>query len=252
MLLIPLPSLEDNYIWLLSDASRRCLIVDPGEAAPVICYLNEHTLHPEVILLTHHHSDHVGGVAELVKKYPHLRIYGPAEVTNGCVTDTVSEGDIVSELGLNFKVIHTPGHTLGHILYFSHPYLFCGDTLFSGGCGRLFEGTATQLYRSLEKISQLPDDTLICCAHEYTLSNMAFAHAIWPENKTIADFYEKTQIIRKDKRITLPSTLGCERLINVFLLTQDIELTGKIGMNPNATTPEQVLAVLRQRKDYYR
>lgn len=151
---------------------------------------------PEAILLTHHHQDHVGGVKELLQHFPQLVVYGPAETQDKGTTHIVKDGDIALVLGHEFKVIATPGHTLGHICYFSQPYLFCGDTLFSGGCGRLFEGTASQMYQSLNKLSALPDDTLICCAHEYTLANMKFALSILPHDSFINDYYRKVNELR--------------------------------------------------------
>ena len=183
-----IPAFDDNYIWVLNDEAGRCLIVDPGDAEPVLNAITANNWQPEAIFLTHHHHDHVGGVKELVEKFPQIVVYGPQETQDKGTTQVVKDGETAFVLGHEFSVIATPGHTLGHICYFSKPYLFCGDTLFSGGCGRLFEGTASQMYQSLNKLSALPDDTLVCCAHEYTLSNMKFALSILPHDLSINDY----------------------------------------------------------------
>ncbi|SFN39184.1 hydroxyacylglutathione hydrolase [Izhakiella capsodis] len=251
MHLIPVPALSDNYIWLLLNEMGDVLIVDPGEAKPVIDYLTRHQLVAQSILLTHHHHDHVGGVRELQQKYPEVKVYGPAETADKGAENIVSEGEKVFFGDLTFRVIHTPGHTLGHLSYYSHPYLFCGDTMFSGGCGRLFEGTPKQMYQSFQTINQLPGDTLICCAHEYTLSNMTFAKALWPENKEISDYYDEIKAMRRKKQITLPTTLQQERQINVFLMSQLIEIKNKLNLNFNTEQPEQAFAALREKKDNF-
>ncbi len=163
----------------------------------------------------------------------------------------VSEGDQVTVLGLTFEVIHTPGHTLGHISYYSSPYLFCGDTLFSGGCGRLFEGTAEQMYESFQKLNQLPDETLVCCAHEYTLSNLKFAAAILPHDPQIMAEYQKIKDLRAENGISLPTKLGHERSINLFLRTQDIDLQRALNVNVNDEPVWHTFAVLREKKDAF-
>ena len=251
MNLTSIPALQDNYIWTLNDEEGRCLIVDPGEAAPVLHTLAKNRWQPVAILLTHHHADHVGGVAELVAHYPGLTVYGPEETRSKGASTLVAEGDTFTVLGCDFTVYATPGHTLGHISYFSSPYLFCGDTLFSGGCGRLFEGTAEQMFHSFQKLNQLPAETLICCAHEYTLSNLTFAAAIYPQNAEITRYHREIKELRAKKGVTLPTTLAFERKINIFLRTQDIELQRAIGLETTLQHEWQVFAALREKKDRF-
>lgn len=246
-----IPAFEDNYIWALNNDEGRCLIVDPGEAAPVLKAIAENQWQPEAILLTHHHNDHVGGVKELVQKFPQVVVYGPAETQDKGVTQVVEDGDSALILGHEFSVFATPGHTLGHICYYSKPYLFCGDTLFSGGCGRLFEGTPTQMYQSLKKINALPDDTLVCCAHEYTLANMKFALSILPHDPSINDYYRKVNELRVKKQITLPVILKNERKNNIFLRTEDIDLINEINKETILQHPEERFAWLRSKKDSF-
>ncbi|WP_345831624.1 hydroxyacylglutathione hydrolase [Erwinia sp. HDF1-3R] len=251
MNLTSIPAFQDNYIWSLSNEEGQCLIVDPGEAAPVLAALEKNSWQPVAILLTHHHHDHVGGVKELLKTYPDLPVYGPEETRDKGANVLVGEGDKVAILGCEFSVYHTPGHTLGHISYFSHPYLFCGDTLFSGGCGRLFEGTPRQMYESFQKLNKLPENTLICCAHEYTLSNMKFAHAVLPQDVEIDRYYQQIKELRAKNRVTLPVTLANERKINIFLRTQDTDLQRTLGYETSPQHEWQVFATLREKKDNF-
>ncbi|MGL4427523.1 MAG: hydroxyacylglutathione hydrolase [Silvania sp.] len=251
MNLISIPAFQDNYIWVLTNDEGRCIIVDPGEAEPVLNAIEDNQWQPEAILLTHHHRDHVGGVAALRAKFPHLEVYGPAETQDKGVTRVVEDGEKIVILMLEFSVIATPGHTSGHISFFSFPYLFCGDTMFSGGCGRLFEGTPTQMYQSFQKINALPDDTLICCAHEYTLANMKFARHILPEDRAIEDYYLKVKELRAKQQNTLPVTLKNERKTNLFLRTNDIDLINKINEETNMQQPEDRFAWLRAKKDVF-
>lgn len=251
MNLISIPAFQDNYIWVLSDDNGRCLIVDPGEAAPVLAAIKENQWQPEAIFLTHHHHDHVGGVKELRQHFPDLVVYGPAETQDKGTTKVVDEGDEVAILGCKFRIISTPGHTLGHICFFSDPYLFCGDTMFSGGCGRLFEGTPTQMYQSFQKINALPVDTLICCAHEYTLTNIKFALSILPHDPAINDYYLKVKELRAKNQKTLPVILKNERQINIFLRTDDIDLINEISKETKLQQPEERFAWLRVKKDNF-
>lgn len=246
-----IPAFQDNYIWVLSKDDGRCLIVDPGEAAPVLRAIEEQQWQPEAILLTHHHNDHVGGVQALREAFPDVVVYGPAETQQKGTTQVVAEGDTVTVLGHDFSVFATPGHTLGHICFFSFPYLFCGDTLFSGGCGRLFEGTAMQMYQSFCKINALPDDTVICCAHEYTLGNMKFAVSVLPEDADVQEYYKKVSELRAKNEKTLPVILKNERKINLFLRTEDADLIEVINQEMVLQHPEERFAWLRAKKDAF-
>ncbi|MGJ7471371.1 hydroxyacylglutathione hydrolase [Kosakonia cowanii] len=246
-----IPAFQDNYIWVLSEDDGRCLIVDPGEATPVLHAIEEHQWQPEAILLTHHHNDHVGGVQALRDAFPDVVVYGPAETQHKGTTQVVAEGDTVTVLGEDFSVFATPGHTLGHICFFSFPYLFCGDTLFSGGCGRLFEGTATQMYQSFCKINALPDDTVICCAHEYTLGNMKFAVSVLPQDAEVQEYYKKVSELRAKNEKTLPVILKNERKINLFLRTEDADLIEVINQERVLQHPEERFAWLRAKKDAF-
>lgn len=251
MNLTSIPALQDNYIWTLNNDRDQCLIVDPGEAAPVLSVLEKNQWRPAAILLTHHHHDHVGGVKELTEKYPQIVVYGPEETQDKGATQILKEGDNITVLDCEFSVIATPGHTLGHISYFSFPYLFCGDTMFSGGCGRLFEGTSEQMFESFQKLNKLPADTLICCAHEYTLSNLTFAHAILPQDARIAGYYHEIKELRAKSQVTVPTKLEIERQINVFLRTQEHELQRQIGYETTPQQEWQVFATLREKKDHF-
>ncbi len=251
MNLISIPAFQDNYIWVLTNDEGRCIIVDPGEAEPVLKAIEQNQWQPEAILLTHHHHDHVGGVAAICAKFPLLVVYGPAETQNKGTTRVVEDGEKILILESEFSVIATPGHTLGHISFFSFPYLFCGDTMFSGGCGRLFEGTPAQMYQSFQKINALPEDTLICCAHEYTLANMKFAMHVLPEDVAIQDYYHKVNELRAKNQKTLPGILKNERKINLFLRVNDIDLINKFTKETNMQQPEQCFAWLRAKKDNF-
>ncbi|MDC9821825.1 hydroxyacylglutathione hydrolase [Pectobacterium polonicum] len=251
MNLISIPALQDNYIWLLSNKDKRCVIVDPGEASPVLNALVQNSLSPEAILLTHHHNDHVGGVREILNHYPNLPVFGPKETAKYGATYLVEEGNTVSLLNSEFSVIEVPGHTLGHIAYYNAPFLFCGDTLFSAGCGRILEGTAKQLYESISKIAALPDDTVVCCAHEYTLSNLTFSNAIWPEEPSIEAYLHKISQIREKSQSSLPTTLGLERRINLFLRCHEFDLKRKLSKEPENIENWQVFELLRSKKDCF-
>ena len=251
MHLIRIPAFQDNYIWLLTNNNHTTIIVDPGEAKPVIDALIQQNLTPTAILLTHHHNDHTGGVAELVRQYPELKVYGPEETRNKGAQIIVKEGDKLSIGTIQFSVTEVPGHTLGHVAYYSEPYLFCGDTLFSAGCGRIFEGTAKQMYHSLQKLASLPDSTKVCCAHEYTLSNLRFAHSVLPENIEIETYQQQIEQLRAQGQASIPTELQLERKINLFLRCHEIDLQRKLGMNVPSIETWQVFERLRSMKDNY-
>lgn len=210
---------DDNYIWLIGDsASDQVAIVDPGDETPVITYLETHALTPMAILLTHHHGDHTGGVEALVK-HSAMPVYGAAGGRIAMVDHPLHDGDTVSlqAIGLELQVFETPGHTRDHIVYYASGALFSGDTLFAAGCGRLFEGNAEQMYRSLERIRALPDETQVYCAHEYTLANLAFARIAEPDNDAVLARSVRCEALRKAGESTVPSLLGEEKATNPFL-----------------------------------
>ncbi|QIQ21806.1 hydroxyacylglutathione hydrolase [Zophobihabitans entericus] len=247
--LTTIPALETNYIWLLTNDKQQTVIVDPSTAKPVIDYLSRHSLKPVAILLTHHHDDHTAGVAELVKAYPEILVFGSATIQQKLQlpVHTVHESDKVQLENFDFQVIETPGHTLDHVVYYQAPYLFCGDTLFAGGCGRIFEGTHEQMFNSLKKLYQLPNQTLICCAHEYTLDNFKFALSVLPDDIDLLAQFEKIKELRKDNKITLPTTLELEKRTNLFLRWDDERIQQKLQI----TDSEQVFSKLRTMKDRF-
>lgn len=251
MELIRVPALNDNYIWVLADNQKQCIIVDPAEAEPVLEIITQKHLTPVAILLTHHHNDHTGGVEEILNKFTTLPVFGSKETANKGTTELVEDGDNIIINQFNFHIISLPGHTLEHIAFYQAPYLFCGDTLFSAGCGRIFEGTPNQMYQSIQKIAALPDDTQICCAHEYTLSNLKFAHHIWPENEAITQYLQKITQMRDKHQPTVPTTLKTERKINIFLQCDNQQLQKKLQVNIQNPPLRAIFTLLRQLKDQY-
>lgn len=225
MKLHALPALSDNYIWLLAE-SGRAWVVDPGESTPVTAFLAAQQLQLAGILVTHHHGDHVGGIAALLQTFPGIPVYGPAHSpAASLITQPLHDGDTLTLGQATFGVIGIPGHTLDHIAFYcaTQALLFCGDTLFSAGCGRVFEGTYAQMHASLMKLATLPDDTRVCCAHEYTLSNLKFAHAVEPDNNAVVEFTAHCEQKRALGEPTLPSSIGQEKNINPFLRCQNEE-----------------------------
>lgn len=253
-----IPAFFDNYLWLLS-RNGHAVIVDPGDAAPVIAQLAEQQLQLDAILITHHHPDHIGGLRRLLEKFD-VPVYGPrAEArTIPGLTQPLDEGDHVEVLGLGFDVMSLPGHTLGHIAYYRAaadpaPILLSGDVLFSAGCGRLFEGTPEQMYQSLQRIAALPDATCIYCTHEYTLSNLAFAQAVEPDNPAIQRHIETVKGLRTRNEPSVPTTLALERSINPYLRTGTAQVRASAEAQAGTTLfrPVDVFAALRRWKDSY-
>jgi len=253
-----LPAFTDNYIWLLQDvSSQRCAVVDPGDAAPVLAWLAQNPgWQLSDILVTHHHHDHVGGVARL-KQATGARVLGPA-------MENIPERDIalidnqqIQVLGLSFVVYAVPGHTLGHIAFYhadaQRPILFCGDTLFAAGCGRLFEGTPEQMHHSLSRLSALPGNTLVYCTHEYTLSNLRFAMAVEPDNRDIAERFAEVSRWREENRISLPSTIALEQRTNPFIRTHETSVKEKADERNGTlnSSPSAIFASLRAWKDKF-
>lgn len=218
-----LPAFSDNYIWLLHNSSSQAWVVDPGDAEPVLGFLKQQQLNLAGILLTHHHGDHDGGVAELQKYYPQLRVISGQNTQSPFPTETFPAGSIGLILDIEFELIDVPGHTLDHVAFYaaSEQLLFVGDTLFSGGCGRLFEGTAEQMYDSLNRLSTLPSNTRVYCAHEYTLANLTFALTVEPNNAALIKRYEQVQTLRSNQQPTVPSTLALEKATNPFLRSHE-------------------------------
>lgn len=221
--LLPIPAFSDNYIWLLAQEGKAW-VVDPGDAEPVLDTLAKEKLKLAGILITHHHDDHTGGIAELLQHFD-IPVYGPHD-SPACkvISQPLHDGDSIHLGSMNFSVMAVPGHTLDHIAFYSaaEKILFCGDTLFSGGCGRVFEGTYEQMYNSLLKLLALPDDTRICCAHEYTLSNLRFALTVEPDNQDLVEYQQRCERLRQKDQPTLPSTIQQEKRINPFLRCTDI------------------------------
>lgn len=247
---------QDNYIWLIRGQSPdRVAIVDPGDADPVLAALENQRLTPVTVLCTHHHLDHVGGVQKIVARYP-VPVYGPAQEHIPACTHKLREGDRVrlQELALEFDVLDIPGHTAGHIAYYGNNMLFCGDTLFSAGCGRLFEGTAEQMYTSLNKLAALTENTEVYCGHEYTRDNLRFALTVEPENQDAQNHLEKTKALRAGNQPTLPSNIGLERRINPFLRATQTTVRHSVASHYGQDMGSNVktFAALRRWKDGFR
>ncbi len=251
--IVPLPAFQDNYIWTLP-AGRNAAVVDPGEARPVREYLAREGLALAAILATHHHPDHVGGISELVRKWK-VPVHGPKGEPIPELTHPVGQGDTVAipELGASFSVLDIPGHTRAHVAYYGLESLFCGDTLFACGCGRVFEGTPEQMLASLMKLAALPDATKVYCGHEYTLANIRFARAVDPDNAVLAAREERARRLREAGRPTLPSTLGEERATNPFLRCAEpvvVESANKY-LGARIADPARVFAAIRDWKNRF-
>lgn len=256
--LIALPALADNYVWLLHDG-RQALVVDPGDAAPVQAALCARHLRLATILVTHHHADHVGGLPALLAQpaAAGVAVHGPARERVGVSITPHRAGDAVAFANLVFHVLDVPGHTAGHIAYFAEPpdappILFCGDTLFSAGCGRLFEGTPAQMHASLQQLAALPAHTRVCCGHEYTLANLRFAQAVERWNPDVAGALQAAQACRSRGEPTLPSTLARERLLNPFLRCSEPDVAAAARrFDPTAHDAVTTFAALRRWKDTF-
>ncbi len=260
MELTALPAFVDNYIWMLHDG-QGALVVDPGDAQPVFDALQRGGLQLRAILVTHHHADHVGGVNAL-REATGARVFGPARETVPEPLERRHGGQRIAAspatLGLAFEVIDVPGHTAGHIAYHcadfeGRPLLFCGDTLFSAGCGRLFEGTPAQMLDSLDRLAALPGDTRVCCTHEYTLSNLKFARAVEPGNADLVDYTAQCEEQRARHQPTLPSSIALERRVNPFLRVREPAVAQAArAFDANAQAPAEVLGALRQWKNQFK
>lgn len=253
---LAVPAFADNYLWVIHDGIHAA-VVDPGDAAPIFAALKQHKLALVAILLTHHHADHAGGVPELTKVFK-VPVFGPRHEPIPGITIPLSEGNpaIIPKLGLNFSVIDVPGHTSGHIAYFDseRQWLFCGDTLFAGGCGRLFEGSPEQMVASLSKLAALPDATEVYCAHEYTLSNLRFALEVEPDNAALHERMQNEQGKRSQGLPTVPSTIALEKSTNPFLRYETPSIVERLISSNHLAIREPIaaFAALRKWKNSYR
>ena len=254
---IPIPAFTDNYIWCLTTGnSSEAVVVDPGDARPVQEHLDRHGLELSGIIVTHHHFDHTGGIDALLDGAP-VPVYGPHNPQINSVTHRLGEGDTAMILGVEWQIIEVPGHTLDHIAFYAHstspPTLFCGDTLFAGGCGRVFEGNPGMMLGSLNKLASLPADTRVYCAHEYTMANLAFAEAVEPDNPALKSRVQRDAGRRESSQPTVPSDIGTELATNPFLRCEQDSVAERIatreGLDPG--DPVAVFAAVRGWKDNF-
>ena len=259
---LAVPAFKDNYLWLVHDGVNAAA-VDPGDSGPILAALAAHRLTLTAILLTHHHADHIGGVPHLLHHSP-VPVFGPRNDAIAAVTHPLGEGDRVEVpgLALSLRVLDVPGHTLGHIAYVretpadgsTEPWLFCGDTLFAGGCGRIFEGTPAQMADSLDKLAALPDDTNVYCAHEYTLANLRFASAVEPGNQQLRQRVDVDTAKRAAGQATVPSNIGIEKATNPFLRYREPEIVGSLVAAhrlDDGASPVTAFAALREWKNNF-
>lgn len=250
---VPIPAFRDNYIWCLRDHIHAA-VVDPGDAEPVFAYLARENLELSAILATHHHNDHIGGISALTRNHA-VPVHAPFDDRIECATNRVGEGDIVPlpQLGLEFRVLEIPGHTLTHVAYYGPNMLFCGDTLFACGCGRLFEGTPRQMLTSLTKLAALPEDTRVYCGHEYTESNLRFGRTVDPSNTYLETWEREASNLRRHQQPTLPSSLAREKRGNPFLRCDDPVVAGAACRETGQALrdPVAVFAALREWKNRF-
>ena len=250
---IPVRAFADNYVWTIRDDTRAA-VVDPGDAAPVVDYLQRERLELVAILNTHHHADHVGGNAELLRRWP-VPVFGPDDSRIPDVSRRLRDGDRITlpHFGIEFEVMEIPGHTRSHIAFYGGGMLFCGDTLFAVGCGRLFEGTPEQMHRSLQRLAKVPDSTRVYCGHEYTLSNIRFAKAAEPGNAALLDLEQRASAQRAKDLPTLPTDIGQEKATNPFLRVNEpqvVESASRYAGTP-LSDPVSVLAAIRDWKNKF-
>lgn len=252
-----IPSLADNYIWAIHGQNNgHIVVVDPGEAAPVLSYLKEQNLILDAILITHHHNDHTGGVLALRSHFPHIPVYGSLKDKVPGITHFIQDGDTITftNQNLTLQVLDLPGHTHGHIAYYNKELLFCGDVLFSVGCGKIFEGTAEQMYRSLNKLKQFAPTTQIFSAHEYTFNNIKFAQMVDPENQALEKRFQQVISLRKQNLPTLPVSLASELQTNPFLRCEELAILDAVQnyWDKQLNDPLAVFEHLRRWKDQFK
>ena len=250
----PIKAFDDNYIWLMT-TNEGSIVVDPGENINLLKVIEKKNIKLDAILVTHHHYDHTGGIKELLTKYPNLKVYGPNNNVD-LIKSRLVDGELLNVIGVDFEVIEIPGHTLDHIAYYANinnsPLLFCGDTLFAGGCGRVFEGTFDQMYESLMKLKKLPQNTRIYCGHEYTINNLKFAKAVEPDNIDLIARYNDAIDLRKNNIPTLPSTLSIELKTNPFLRAEKNNVQKIIPHEfKTGLSEKEIFSALRQWKDNF-